>query len=81
MTFFSLVDQGVGRSLYADDRALWIRGRKVSFVERKVQAAVGQVEGWTKQWGFKLSVAKTQVICFSRRHKIIPISKKLYEPR
>ena len=77
--FFSLVDQDVGRSLYADDGALWIRGRNVSFVKRKVQAAVGQVEGWTKQQGFKQSVAKTQVICFSRQNKITPILIKLYE--
>ena len=48
-------------------------------MKRKVQAAVGQVEGWTKQWGLKLSVAKTQVICFSRPHTIIAISIKLYE--
>ena len=44
-----------------------------------MQAAILGVEKWANKWGFKLSVAKTQVICFSRRHKIAPISLKLYE--
>uniref|UniRef100_A0A8D0CT46 RNase H type-1 domain-containing protein n=2 Tax=Sander lucioperca TaxID=283035 RepID=A0A8D0CT46_SANLU len=75
---FCHVDQGVGRSLYADDGALWIRGRNVAFVNKKVQDAVAQVEGWTNRWGFRLSVAKTQVICFSRRRKMAPMTVKLY---
>lgn len=32
---------------------------------------------WANNWGFKVSGAKTQVICFSRRHK--EVSLKLYD--
>ena len=34
------------------------------------------MEQWAIRWGFKLSVAKTQVICFAERHKELSI--KLY---
>lgn len=76
---FSQLEQSVGKSLYADDGALWVRGRNVLHVSKKMQAAIVDVEKWANKWGFKLSVEKTKVICFSRRHKVTPISMKLYE--
>lgn len=76
---FNQVHPSVGKSLYADDGALWAKGRNVAHVGKKIQAAIVEVEKWTNKWGFKLSVAKTQVICFTKRHKIAPISLKLYE--
>lgn len=75
---FSQIEQSIGKSLYADDGALWIRGRNVSFVQKKIQNAIFEVEKWANKWGFKLSVAKTQVICFSRRHKTTSLALKLY---
>ncbi|XP_050975638.1 uridine 5'-monophosphate synthase isoform X1 [Labeo rohita] len=75
---FSQVEQNIGKSLYADDGALWIRGRNIPYINKKMQAAIDEVEKWTNKWGFKLSIAKTQVICFSRRHKISPLSLYLY---
>ncbi len=75
---FTLVKQNVGAFLYADDGALWIIGRNILYVNTKLQAAIVEVEKWTNKWGCKLSVKKTQVICYSRRHKIIPPSLKLY---
>ncbi len=39
---FHNVDTGIGRSLYADDGALWKRGRNVLFVENKMQKAVNE---------------------------------------
>ncbi len=32
---------------------------------KQMQDAIAEVKKWTNIWGFKLSVAKTQVICFS----------------
>uniref|UniRef100_A0A671QSF3 Reverse transcriptase domain-containing protein n=1 Tax=Sinocyclocheilus anshuiensis TaxID=1608454 RepID=A0A671QSF3_9TELE len=75
---FSQVEHNIGKSLYADDGALWIRGRNISYINKKMQDAIVDVEKWANKWGFKLSVSKTQVICFSRRHKITPLSLKLY---
>lgn len=73
---FEQVEKGVGKSLYADDGTLWIRGRNLKYIQRKLQAAIAMVEQWANKWGFKLSVAKTQVICFSRRQKTVTL--KLY---
>lgn len=55
-----------------------IRGQNLKYVQKKMQTAVEKVEQWADEWGFKLSVAKTQVISFSRRHK--EMSLKLYGP-
>lgn len=64
---FSQVGQGIGKSLYADDGAMWKRGRNVKFVEKSMHRAVEEVEKWVNHRGFKLSVGKTQVICFSKK--------------
>ena len=66
---FSEVDASLGRSLYADDGALWVKGRNGNFAEKKLQAAVSTVEKWGNKWGFRFSVEKTQVICFSRKRE------------
>lgn len=76
---FDQIDRSVGRSLYADDGALWVRGRNLKYLEKKMQDAIVVVEEWANKWGFRMSVAKTQVICFSRRHKDITL--KLYEQK
>ncbi|XP_016409773.1 RNA-directed DNA polymerase from mobile element jockey-like isoform X2 [Sinocyclocheilus rhinocerous] len=75
---FHNVDTGIGRSLYADDGALWKRGRNVLFVENKMQKAVNEVENWANCWGFRFSVAKTQVICFSKKKKNPSLNVKMY---
>ena len=54
--------------MYADDGALWIRGKNIKYIQKKLQAEIVKVEQWADEWGFKPSVAKTQGICFSRRH-------------
>lgn len=41
---FSQLEQSVGKSLYADDGALWVRGRNVLHVSKKMQAAIVDVE-------------------------------------
>ena len=66
---FEDVHPSVGKSLFADDGALWVRGRNVQFLQPKLQKAIGKVEQWAERWGFKFSVNKTQTICFARRHK------------
>lgn len=76
---FSQFEQSVGKSLCADNGALWIRGHNLSYVNKKMQAAIVEMEKWASKWGFKICVAKTQVICCSRLHKIAPISLKLYQ--
>lgn len=57
---FSKVGQGIGKSLYADDGALWKRGRNVTYVESCMQKAIIEVEKWANNWSFRMSVEKTQ---------------------
>lgn len=43
----------------------------------KIQTAINQVEEWANRCGFRLSVEKIQVICFSKK-KHIPVELTLY---
>lgn len=44
-----------------------------------MQEAIDVVENWANQWGVRLSVAKTHVICFSKKKKIPEVKLKLYK--
>lgn len=50
---FSNVGNGFGKSLFADDGAMWKRGRNADFVLKQVQRALVSVEEWAGRWGFK----------------------------
>lgn len=67
---FEKIEKGIGKSLYADDGALWFRGWNLGFIQKKMQAAIETVEQWAFKWAFKLSVAKIQVTSFSRRQTV-----------
>lgn len=47
---FSNVCSSIGVSLFADERAMWKRGRNTSFIVRKMQEAIGKVEVWALKW-------------------------------
>lgn len=64
---FSGLDKNIMQSLFADDGALWRRGRNVRFVYEKMQNAIKSVENWAYDWGVKFSVNKTKTVVFSRR--------------
>ncbi len=66
----------IGKSLYADDGALWISGRNVEYMQKKMQTAIIAVEKWSHKWGFKISVTKSLVICFAKKHKKIVMKCK-----
>lgn len=70
---FDQVERNIGRSLYADDGALWIKGRNLKYLQRKMQAGIVVVEELANKWACKMSVSKTQVICFSKQHKQITL--------
>lgn len=78
---FSKMELGIGRSLYADDGALWKRGRNVVHVERCLQNAVRTVQDWADEWGFRFSTDKTQVICFSKKKVNPNININIYRQK
>ena len=66
---FSRVGGDVGRALFADDGALWKRGRDLAHVVGKVQGAIDVVE-WGHDWGSRFSVEKTQTVFFTRKRDV-----------
>ncbi len=43
----------------------------MEYMQKKIQTAIIAVEKWSHKWGFKISVTKSQVICFAKKHKKI----------
>lgn len=66
---YSELPLDMGRSLFADDGAIWKRGRNGEFIKRKLQNGINQVEQWGTKWGFKFSVEKTKVMLFTNKKK------------
>lgn len=56
----------IERTLFADDRAIWKRGHNIAYVSQRLQKTVDKVEVWANKWSFRLSAAKTQVICSTK---------------
>lgn len=75
---FSQVQPDIARSLFADDGALWKRGRNIMYIHGKIQEAITQVEQWAADWGFKFSVEKTNVVVFTRKRVLPEMSLKMY---
>lgn len=64
---FEQVQQSIGKCLYVDDGAFWIRGRNLEYrVVVEVQAAIEIVEQWSN---------KSEVICCSRCHKSLSLKR------
>ncbi len=64
---FEDLDNGLGLSLFADDGAIWKRGRNIGCIVKKLQEAIATVEEWSYKWGFKFSVDKTKIMFFTRK--------------
>ena len=70
---FSGIGGGFGRSLFADDGALWKRGRNVDYVLRQAQVALDSVVAWGDKWGFRVSASESNYMIFG--------SKRIQEER
>lgn len=56
--------------------AIWVRGRNLDFIIKKMQEAIKKVEDWSYKWGFRFSVDKTKTVSVRRIGSEIKI--KLY---
>lgn len=63
---FQDVGAGYGLSLFADDGAIWKRGRNIKFIIEKLQGALEKVV----EWGFRISVEKSKYVIFGNKGKI-----------
>lgn len=59
---FKQVEHGIGKSLYADDGALRIRGRNIEYMKKKMQIGIKTVELWSYKWGFKGVICHEHVL-------------------
>lgn len=72
------IGRGFGQSLFADDGAIWKRGRNVEFTVRQVQRALDSVEDWADKWGFKISPTKSSYMIFGFKRKPPSIGLSMY---
>lgn len=75
---FMNLDRRIGSALYADDGAIWVRGRDAIRVRSKIKEAIGEVEQWSYNWGFKLSTSKSCHMIFTRKKGIDKQKLQLY---
>ena len=64
---FQDVGPGFGMSLFADDGAVWKRGRDIKHVSKRMQGALNKITEWGNRWGFKISVEKTKYVVFGNK--------------
>lgn len=75
---FQQIPSSFGKSLFADDGALWKRGRNINYLFEQVQEAVDQVVQWANKWGFRISTAKSNFMIFGYKRKIPELSISMY---
>lgn len=75
---FREIENGMGFSLFADDGAIWKRGRNMKFIVKKLQEAIMKIEEWSYKWGFKFSVDKTKIMLFTKKRFGTEVKLKLY---
>lgn len=63
---------GIKGSLYVDDFMIYVQGRCVPAMERRLQIAINRVSEWTSKNGFTFSAPKTVCIHFSRQRGMRP---------
>lgn len=67
---FKQVPSNFGKSLFADDGAVWKRGRNINHLFVQMQEAVDQVVLWANKWGLRISTAKSKFMIFGLKRKI-----------
>ena len=75
---FLYIWERIWQSLFADDGAIWKRGRNVEFTVKQVQRALDSVEDWADKWGFKISPTKSNYMIFGFKRKPPSIGLSMY---
>ena len=53
-------EEDVYYSEYADDVAVYCKGKSIDTVKEKIQLAINSFHKWTKMWGLKINYSKTK---------------------
>lgn len=75
---FENAQQGFGKSLFADDGALWRRGKNMHHMFCQTQQALDQVVKWADKWGFKISAPKSKFMFFGQKRKVPLLNLTMY---
>src|ERR1700733_679094 len=57
----------VNLSLFADDSAVYLGNKSVKWLEIQIQKSLDAIEKWCNENGFKISIAKTTGVLFTRK--------------
>ena len=55
----------VDLSQFADDSLFWKTARKPKTILSEMQNALGMIENWANEWGFKINPTKTEIVVFN----------------
>ena len=64
----------VNSAMYADDLAVWAKGKDLTKLAVTMQTALTDLEAWSKQWYLRISPNKTTYTVFSLSKKVPPVS-------
>ena len=67
---FMNLDRRIGSALDADYGEIWTREGDNTIVMTKIKQAVRNVEDWSYNWGFKLSLSKSCFMTITNKKKI-----------
>ena len=73
------LDTCIQSALYADDGAIWMRGRHAPYLMENIARAIKKVERWSYNWGFKMSESKSCYMIFTNKRKIDGQQLTLYD--
>ncbi len=66
---FERVKPSIGKALYADDGAVWKRGRNLGNVVKRIQESINEVERWSVDWGLKFPYQRLNIWFLQRKRK------------
>lgn len=67
----------VNTGLFADDLTIYSTHNKISVINSRLQAALGDIQDWLRRWRMKLSPSKTVCTLFSRSRTNKKLNLKL----
>ncbi|KFM66762.1 RNA-directed DNA polymerase from mobile element jockey, partial [Stegodyphus mimosarum] len=63
---------------YADDTALAVKSANAKHAITKLQDMMPNIEEWCTKWRISINAQKSQLLIIRRKHRKVPIRKKLY---
>ena len=72
------LENGMGFSFFADDGAIWKRGRNLEFILKKLQQDIIKIEECSVKWGFKFDIDKTKIMFLTRKRIVGHFKLRLY---